>query len=240
MTLNEQQLIGWLSFLGASSALMLLNRYYHRTTTESVAESTYLELIGNTSLVKLHKLSQLTGCDIYVKVSSAHIIVVDSQLTCYQMENFNPGGTGKDRAAKRMLLEAMKDARYHPGCHITEGTSGSTGIALAALCNSLGLQLHIVLPDDQSHEKRRLLETFGVQLKVVPVCAISNSEHYVNVAKRLAEDLNGIFINQFENIANFQVHYEETGPELWKQCQGQLDAFVMSAGTGGTIAGVSK
>jgi cysteine synthase len=96
------------------------------------------------------------------------------------------------------------------------------------------------MPDDQSEEKRRLLTSLGAKVRVVPACAISNRDHYVNTAKRLAEEIGGIFVDQFENLANFEAHYKTTGPEIWNQTAGQVDAFVMSAGTGGTLAGVSQ
>jgi cysteine synthase A len=156
------------------------------------------------------------------------------------MESLNPGGTGKDRVAKSMLQEALAHPLYRPGCDIVEGTSGSTGIALACLCRSMGLQLHVVMPDDQSNEKKILLEKLGAKVVIVASCGIANSDHYVNSARRLADELNGIFMNQFENLANYRIHYATTGPEIWAQTKGEIDAFVMSSGTGGTIAGASR
>ena len=96
------------------------------------------------------------------------------------------------------------------------------------------------MPDDQSLEKRNLLESLGAHVVVVPPAAISSSGHYVNKARLLAKELHGIFVDQFENLSNSHVHYSETGPEIWSQCNHQIDAFVMSAGTGGTIAGISR
>jgi cysteine synthase len=165
------------------------------------------------------------------------------------MESMNPGGTGKDRAAKYMLQEALRnyyannttiDHSIVEPPEMFEGTSGSTGIALACLCNAMALKLNVVMPDDQADEKRALLERLGVKVTVVPCCGISNRDHYVNTAKRMAKESNGIFLDQFENLANFQAHYDETGPEIWNQTAGKIDAFVMSAGTGGTIAGISR
>jgi len=183
----------------------------------------YLSMIGNTPMLELKKISKLLQCKILVK-----------------LECNNPGGTGKDRAAKYMIRKAMRDPRYRRGCDVVEGTSGSTGIALAGLCRAQGLNLHVVMPDDQASEKQLLLESLGAKVRVVPTCAISNRDHYVNSAKRLADELGGIFFDQFENLANFEAHYKETGPEIWAQTKGAIDAFVMSAGTGGTIAGVSQ
>lgn len=156
------------------------------------------------------------------------------------MESMNPGGTGKDRAVKYMLDEARNHPLYHEGVKMFEGTSGSTGIALAFQCNALGLKLHVVMPDDQANEKRIMLEKLGASVSIVPCCAIANANHYVNTARRMAESSGGIFVDQFENAANFRAHFEGTGPEIFRQTDGSLDAFVMSAGTGGTIAGVSK
>ena len=184
----------------------------------------YESLIGNTPLILLKEASRLSGCKIYVK-----------------MESMNPGGTGKDRAARSMLQAAeASDPLYRKGVDIVEGTSGSTGIALANMCLARGLKLHIVMPDDQSNEKRQLLECLGAQVHIVPNCAISNKDHYVNAARTLAAEMSGIFMNQFENLANTQAHVLTTGPEVWEQTGGHLDAFVMSAGTGGTISGVSQ
>lgn len=198
------------------------------------------------------------------------------------MESMNPSGTGKDRAVQYMLRQARSHPSYGPGVSIVEGTSGSTGIAFAFQCNALlneaqhgaksstgnkALQLHIVMPDDQADEKRALLEKLGAKVVVTACCAISNKDHYVNRARRLAEEIDSeqkakgalagaIFMDQFENVANFKAHYEGTGPEIWRQMgetlraetpvggdlsnSRRMDAFVMSAGTGGTIAGVSK
>jgi cysteine synthase len=189
-----------------------------------------------------------------------------------QMESMNVGGTGKDRAAQRMLETAAKEGKLKPGGHVVEGTSGSTGISLACLCLAHGYKLHVVMPDDQADEKRVLLERWvtaaysqhplcipsfysiqklimphirlGVDVIVVPCCAISNKQHYVRVARAKAAELGGFFVNQFENMANFEVHRSVTGVEILSQCRelsgGAPDAFVMSAGTGGTIGGVSR
>ena len=169
------------------------------------------------------------------------------------MEFMNPGGTGKDRAAKYMLQDAMRtcdvnkeNKREGSGGNSSappvmfEGTSGSTGIALACLCNAMSLKLHVVMPDDQAEEKRTLLERLGVTVTVVPCCGIASKDHYVNTAKMMAKQSKGIFLDQFENLANYRAHLNETGPEIWAQTGGTVDAFVMSAGTGGTIAGVSR
>ena len=184
----------------------------------------YAALIGRTALTEIVSLSKLTGRKIFVKC-----------------EHLNPGGTGKDRIALSMLLEAEASGKLKPGGTVVEGTSGSTGIALAALCAARGYKLIICMPDDQSDEKMRLLRRFGATLHVVKTASISNPDHYVNHARRLAAEIPGaVFMDQFENGANFQAHFEGTGPEIWAGTNGRVDAFVMSAGTGGTIAGVSR
>lgn len=167
----------------------------------------------------------------------------------------NPGGTGKDRAALFIIKRAEEEQRLPKSCDggggiVVEGTSGSTGISLAMLCNTRNHQLIVVLPDDQSPDKAALLRNHGAIVKIVSNCAISNPNHYVNVARKTAHELSGeqqqghgrqtIFSDQFENEANFEAHYQTTGPEIWNQTQGQLDAFVMSSGTGGTISGVGR
>jgi cysteine synthase A len=162
-----------------------------------------------------------------------------NQCFALQMESLNPGGTGKDRAVQNMLDAAEASGELKAGMNVVEGTSGSTGISLAYQCRTRGYHLHIVMPDDQAEEKRILLEKLGATVLVVPSSSIANKNHYVNRAREYAKEVNGVFINQFENASNCLVHYRETGPEIWKQTNGEIKGFVMSSGTGGTIAGVS-
>lgn len=146
------------------------------------------------------------------------------------MSDVNAGGTGKDRAARYMIMDALRRGLITQQGGVYEGTSGSTGIALAGVCGSLGLPLHIVMPDDQADEKRHLLETLGVRVVVVPSCAISNENHYVNQARSLARRNGGFFVDQFENEMNARAHYETTGPEIYRQIRDEgleIDAFVM-------------
>ncbi|KAL7565270.1 hypothetical protein ACA910_014563 [Epithemia clementina (nom. ined.)] len=149
--------------------------------------------------------------------------------------------TGK--SYDEIILAAGKLSKT--GGIVVEGTSGSTGISLAILSASRGHGCIVVLPDDQAIEKRLILQSLGAQVQVVPTASISNPHHYVNIARRIAErarmrwGYHAVFIDQFENTANFQIHYEETGPEIYQACP-HIDAFVMSSGTGGTIAGVGK
>lgn len=199
----------------------------------------YAALIGNTPLVELRSLSQATGCRVFAKA-----------------EFLNPGGTSKDRVALQMIEEAERTDRLRPGGTVVEGTSGSTGIALAALCRARGYRCLIVMPDDQAKEKVGLLRQFGAEVEVVKPAGIANPNHYYNRARARAEelgdaaaaggggDVNAVFMDQFETAANFRAHYEGTGPEAWAQLWDEHglrpDAFVMSAGTGGSIAGVSR
>lgn len=284
------------------------------SNSKRINQGGYESLIGNTPLVYLPHLSSLlpNNVKIYVK-----------------MENMNPGGTGKDRAARSMILDAeQKGDLPHPlslgvekhgrrgmlgqrdgslqigdgnnngesACDnsnipeniqlaietalcntqthgiIIEGTSGSTGISLASISSSRGHGVIVVMPDDQSLQKREFLERLGCGVVVVKNCSISNPDHYVNVARRIwewiqierrydewywkqiitvregesndrvnrsyAKLIKAAFMNQFENLANVRSHYMSTGPEIYNQLNGKVDAFVMSAGTGGTIVGV--
>ena len=144
-----------------------------------------------------------------------------------------------------MVLRAIEKSRT--GGLVVEGTSGSTGIALATLCASRGHACLVVLPDDQAVEKQRILRALGAIVYEVPTASISNPKHYVNLGRKaalLAREkfgISAVFIDQFENLSNFDIHYRQTGPELWKQLDGRrLDAFCMSSGTGGTISGMAS
>lgn len=156
------------------------------------------------------------------------------------MEFLNPGGTPKDRVAASIVKEAVQSGRLKRGGTVVEGTSGSTGIALAMAARAYGCKCEVVLPDDQSMEKEIALQRLGAKVHRVKCCSIVSDNHYVNVARRLGSRPGCIFGNQFETLANYRAHLATTGPEIWRQCGGRLDAFVMGAGTGGTIAGVSR
>lgn len=145
---------------------------------------------------------------------------------------------------EQMVLQAIALSRT--GGLVVEGTSGSTGIALATLCAARGHACLVVIPDDQAVEKQRILRSLGAVVLEVPTAAISNPNHYVNLARNAAQlardrfQIPAVFIDQFENEANFEIHYNQTGPELWNQMSRRIDAFVMSSGTGGTIAGIAS
>lgn len=199
-----------------------------RGSRDHIVGAGFAGLVGKTPLVELHSLSCATNCRILAKA-----------------EFLSPGGCQKDRAARQMLVEAEARGELRPGATIVEGTSGSTGISLALAAAAKGYRVHIVMPDDQAEEKVQLVRRFGATVELVRPASITSPENYVNVARRRAAELNAIpggegafFADQFDNPANFRAHFEGTGPELWEQCGCKLDAFVMSAGTGGTISGV--
>ena len=187
----------------------------------------FVGTIGNTPLIRLGRLCELTGCEILAKA-----------------EFLNPGGSVKDRAALAIVLDAEQKGELRPGGVIVEGTAGNTGIGLALVGNARGYRTVIVIPDTQSEEKKDMLRLCGADLRQVPAVPYKNPENYVHVSRRLAEDLakteeNGaIWANQFDNTANRQGHYENTGPEIWEQTDGKVDAFICAVGTGGTLSGV--
>ncbi|MBV9911842.1 MAG: cysteine synthase A [Sinobacteraceae bacterium] len=180
--------------------------------------------VGNTPLIRLRRLSEQTGCEIFGKA-----------------EFMNPGGSVKDRAARAIVSAAEQRGELAPGGTVVEGTAGNTGIGLAHVCNSRGYRCVIVMPDNQSPEKYRLLETLGAEVHKVPTVPYSNPNQYQKVAQRLAASLpNAIWANQFDNPVNRQAHLQTTGPEIWAQTGGRIDCFTAAAGTGGTFAGVSE
>jgi cysteine synthase A len=180
--------------------------------------------VGNTPLIRLRRLSEETGCEILGKA-----------------EFMNPGGSVKDRAARAIVLAAEKSGELPPGGTVVEGTAGNTGIGLAHVCNARGYRCVIVMPDNQSPEKYRLLETLGAEVHKVPTVPYSNPNQYQKVAQRLAAALpDAIWANQFDNTVNRLAHFETTGPEIWEQTGGRIDAFTTASGTGGTVAGVSE
>jgi cysteine synthase A len=189
----------------------------------------FVSSIGNTPLIKLREASEKTGCHIYGKA-----------------EFLNPGGSVKDRAALALIKDAEEKKLIKKGGLIVEGTAGNTGIGLTLIGNSLGYKSIIVMPETQTQEKKDMLKSIGADLRLVPAKPYKDPNNYVKYSGRLADELknqndNGvIWANQFDNIANFKGHYETTGPEIWEQTEGKIDAFICSSGTGGTIAGVSN
>ena len=179
--------------------------------------------IGNTPMIRINSLSEETGCEILGKA-----------------EFMNPGGSVKDRAALWMIQEAEKSGALKPGGTVVEGTAGNTGIGLAHVCNNRGYKTIIYMPDNQSQEKVDLLRTLGAEVRVVPTVPYANDMNFQKQAGRFAATLdNAIWANQFDNTANSLAHYESTGPEIWAQTDGGVDAFTCAVGTGGTLAGTS-
>lgn len=193
------------------------------TTTNSV-----LDLIGNTPLMRLNRLSEETGCEILGKC-----------------EFLNPGQSVKDRPALGMVRDAEASGRLKPGGTIVEGTAGNTGIGLAMVGAALGYKVVIVMPRTQSKEKKDAVRNLGAKLVEVDAVPYSNPNHYARYSGRLAEELNetepngAIWANQFDNQANRKAHYETMGPEIWEQTGGKVDGFICAVGSGGTLAGTA-
>ena len=184
--------------------------------------------IGNTPLIKLKQVSDLTGCNIYGKA-----------------EYFNPGESVKDRAALYIVKDALKKKKIEKGGIIVEGTAGNTGIGLAVVCKEFGLGLKIVIPKTQSIEKKNTLKKLGADLIEVDAVPYSNPNNYIKQSKKIAEDLSKshsfgvVWGNQFDNTVNTEAHIETTAKEIWSQTAGKIDGFACAVGTGGTLAGVS-
>ncbi|KAL3423038.1 cysteine synthase [Phlyctema vagabunda] len=180
--------------------------------------------VGNTPLIRLNHISDATGCEVLGKA-----------------EFMNPGGSVKDRAALFVVKNAEDQGLLKPGGTVVEGTAGNTGIGLAHVCRSKGYKLVIYMPNTQSQGKIDLLRLLGAEVYPVPAVAFDNPENYNHQAKRHAERLeNAVWTNQFDNIANRQAHIETTGPEIWAQTKGKVDAFTCATGTGGTLAGTTR
>src|SRR3954451_17619442 len=185
--------------------------------------------IGNTPLIALKRASAATQCTILGKA-----------------EFMNPGQSVKDRAALFIIEDAIRKGALRPGGAIVEGTAGNTGIGLALVGNALGFRTVIVIPETQSQEKKDMLRLCGAELVEVPAVPYSNPNNYQHVGRRLADELrknepNGvIFADQWNNLDNRRAHYVSTGPEIWQQTDGKVDAFISTVGTGGTLAGTSK
>jgi len=178
--------------------------------------------IGNTPLIRLRKASELTGCSILGKA-----------------EFMNPGQSVKDRAALFIIRDAIARGVLKPGGTIVEGTAGNTGIGLAVVANAMGFRTVIVIPNTQSQEKKDALRQLGAELVEVPAVPYKNPNNYVKYSGRLARAMGALWANQFDNVANRQAHIETTAPEIWRQTDGKVDAFVAAVGSGGTLAGVS-
>src|SRR5579871_3225105 len=195
----------------------------HETVGPMSVVDAFSGAVGNTPLIRLRGVSEETGCEILGKA-----------------EFMNPGGSVKDRAARAIVTAAEQRGELPAAGTVVEGTAGNTGIGLAHVCNARGYRCVIVMPDNQSPEKYRLLETLGAEVHKVPTVPYNNPNQYQKVAQRLAAQLPGaIWSNQFDNTANRDTHLHTTGPEIWTQTGGRIDAFVAACGTGGTFAGVA-
>lgn len=191
---------------------------------QGVASNGLVSAIGNTPLIRLNHISRQTGCEVLGKA-----------------EFQNPGGSVKDRAALSVVQDAEQKGQLKPGGTVVEGTAGNTGIGLAHVCRSKGYKLVIYMPNTQSQGKIDLLRLLGAEVYPVPAVPFDNPENYNHQAKRHAERLdNAVWTNQFDNTANRQAHIETTGPEIWAQTAGKVDAFTCASGTAGTIAGCTR
>ncbi|MET4683512.1 cysteine synthase A [Brevundimonas faecalis] len=193
-----------------------------------MSKDSIVDLIGNTPLLRLNRLSDATGCEILGKA-----------------EFLNPGQSIKDRAALSIVRKAKASGALRPGGVIVEGTAGNTGIGLALVGAALGHRVVIVMPRTQSEEKKLAIRALGARLIEVDAAPFSSPNHFVHysaeVARKLdATERHGAFwANQFDNVANRAAHYEGTAAEIWSQTDGKVDAFVSAVGSGGTLAGVA-
>ena len=183
-----------------------------------------LETIGNTPMVRLNKIAKDFPCEVLAKV-----------------EYFNPGNSTKDRMALKMVEEAERTGKLKPGGTIIEGTSGNTGLGLAMAAIVKGYKCIFATTDKQSQSKVDILRAFGAEVIVCPTNVDpEDPRSYYSVSARLAKEIpNSFHMNQYDNLANRQAHYESTGPEIWEQTDGKITHFVTTAGTGGTITGTA-
>jgi len=188
-------------------------------------KNSILETIGNTPLIKLNKITKELPCTVLAKV-----------------EYFNPGNSIKDRMALKMLEVAEQQGKIKPGGTIIEGTSGNTGMGLALAASVKGYKCIFTTTDKQSKEKADILKAVGAEVIVCPTnVEPDDPRSYYSVSKRLAEEVpDSWYVNQYDNLANREAHYEQTGPEIWEQTEGKITHLVVATGTGGTIVGTGK
>lgn len=179
------------------------------------------ELIGNTPLVEIRHINTNSNVKVYCK-----------------LEGQNPGGSVKDRAAYGMISEALKRGDIKKGDKLVEATSGNTGIALAMIARLLGLEMHLLMPDSATVERVKSMEAYGANVILTP--AAKTIEHSRKLAEEMAATGEYFMLNQFANPDNYGAHYKTTGPEIWKDTNGEITHFVSAMGTTGTIMGVSK
>jgi cystathionine beta-synthase len=186
---------------------------------------TVLDLVGGTPLVRLQRVGAGLGATLLAK-----------------LEYMSPGGSVKDRIGLRMVEAAEREGKLEPGGTIVEPTSGNTGVGLAIAAAIKGYRCVFVMPDKIAEEKRALLRGYGAEVVICPTAVPPESpESYYSVSNRLAEEIPGAYKpDQYSNEANPEAHYETTGPEIWEQTGGEVDAIVFSVGTGGTITGTAR
>jgi cysteine synthase A len=268
MSQASHQVVYPVMILVGVASIFLATRKKDTSSKASSSWTAHETLIARgTPLVRLHHVSKLLNKNLYVKMESLNPggtgkdRAAINMIRCAEQENLLPppnssndlllmtndktpdptDSSPTDMRLEFMILQAMEKSRT--GGLVVEGTSGSTGIALATLCAARGHGCLVVLPDDQAREKQDILKSLGAIVYEVPTAAISNPNHYVNIARKTAKvakdkyNIPAVFIDQFENVSNYQMHYQQTGPELWKQLS-NIDAFIMSSGTGGTISGI--
>ncbi len=182
------------------------------------------ELVGNTPLLRLKKIEKTKGL---------------SSAVYAKLESFNPGGSAKDRVAKKMIEDAEQSGKLKPGSVIIEPTSGNTGIGLCMIASQKGYRTIIVMPETMSEERKMLMKAYGGELVLTD--GALGMKGSIAKAKELAEEIPMSFIpDQFANPSNPKAHYETTGPEIWEALDGKVDIFVAGVGTGGTISGAGK
>ncbi len=191
---------------------------------KNLKKSGLLSLIGHTPMIRVHSLSKITGRDIFIKC-----------------ENFNPGGTIKDRPALGMVIGAINEGKLKPGMTIVEGTAGNTGIGLAMVGQCLGYKVIVVLPKGQDASKLKQLSLYGAIIHETDAVVYPDERHFFLVGKKIGTSSPDYWwANQFDNPHNWGSHYETTAPEMWQQMEGKIDQLVCAAGSSGTIAGVSR
>jgi cysteine synthase A len=195
-----------------------MTELYHGSAWQDDMEAA----IGHTPLIRLRRASEATGCTILGKA-----------------EFMNPGGSVKDRAGLYIITDAEKRGLLKPGGTVVEGTAGNTGIGLTLVGNARNYRCVIVMPETQSQEKIDFLRMIGADLRLVPAKPYRDPGNYVHLSRRMAEEMGAVWANQFDNLANREGHRVSTGPEIWRQTGGQVDAFTCACGTGGTLAGVA-
>jgi cysteine synthase A len=181
-------------------------------------------VIGNTPLIRLNSISDMTGCEILAKA-----------------EFMNPGGSIKDRTVLGIIRDAEKKGILQPDSVIVEATTENFGVSLVLLCNSLNYKCSIVIPENENNEKIKLMEKFGANIIKVPVVPETDDNHYTKIPQKMVDQFSNVFwCNYFNNIINKETHMNSTAVEIWNQTNGKIDAWVCSTKSGGTYSGVSS